>query len=206
MPTNSARFTQWLGAELARELGGRYKFFKSRAELRAVASEGHSVVILAVAAKYSPQVSVAFYFGRNFALVNALERRAGRYQFPHHIQQLSLNRAALALLPYDGPSQWSVDIGDAPSTLVAEVAAAVEGLAAPFFERFASLRAARDALVAKDPWCFAGPFFWRQLLHIDLALGEAEHFVQWSQVLSSHDKAQADAELAAYRRRQSPET
>ena len=198
MASASAKFTQHLGARLSERLEGRFRFLKSRSELRADAPNGQDVLILHVSAKYSPHVSVAFYFGRNFTRVKDLEKRFGLYQFPCHIQQFSLSRKAMSGLPYDGPFQWSVDITRPPETLTDEIAAAVEGVADPFFRRYSSLDVAREALAANDPWCFGGPAFWRQLLHVDLALGDLAHFEEWSKALSAFDKAQADQVIEEY--------
>src|SRR5437868_11304865 len=96
----SPEFQRNLGANLANALGGQYRFFKSRLELRADAPDGHNVVILAGSTKYSPHISVDFYFGRHFAQAKLVEKRLGSHQFYYHIQQLSLNRKHMAGLDY----------------------------------------------------------------------------------------------------------
>ena len=176
MTSAAAKFTQSLGAEVAAQLGNGYKFLKSRAEVRAESPEAHNVIILSVAAKYSPFVSVAFYFGRNYSLVRKMEQRHALCQFPYHIQQFSMNRNAMRDVAFHGPFQWSVNIQEPLGTLPTEITKAISGLADPFFNRFASLVTARDALASDDPWCFGGRGFWRQLLHVDPALGDLAHF------------------------------
>jgi hypothetical protein len=194
----AAQFTQALGAEIAAELGGGYRFLKSRAELRAEGADARNVIIPSVSAKYSPYVSVAFYFGRNYKLVREMERQHALYEFPYHIQQFSVNRNAMRDVAFDGPFQWSVNIGEPLGALPREMVGAINGLANPFFDRFTSLVTARDALAADDPWCFGGRGFWRQLLHVDLALGELPHFRSWSSELSEFDREQAEIEIAKF--------
>jgi hypothetical protein len=81
---------------------------------------------------------------------------------------------------YAGPDSWSVDISAPPPDLSLQVAAAIHGMADPFFARFDELRSARDAIAAGDPWCFSGQLFWRNLLLIDAALDDLPHFEAWA--------------------------
>ena len=78
----AAKFHQAIGAEVAKRLG--FKFLKSRVELRAEVSDGHHVIRLAGANKYSPLVDVDFYFGKNFAAARQIEKRLGIYSYPYH--------------------------------------------------------------------------------------------------------------------------
>src|SRR3989442_3340623 len=133
MAISARQFKQSIGAELVDALNGQYKFFKSRVELRADASDGHNVIVLAGATKYSPYISVDFYFGRNFASAKQIERRLGEHQFYYHIHQYSPNRKAMKGLDYSGPYTWSVDINNPPKTLVTELAGAIQGMAVSFF-------------------------------------------------------------------------
>jgi hypothetical protein len=127
-----------------------------------------------------------------------MEQRCGLYKFPYHIQQFSVNRGALVGLAYQGPFDWSVNIHEPLGQLPVEMAAAVRGMAIPFFERFETLPSARAALADDDPWCFGGAGFWRQLLHVDLAMGEVERFREWSRRLSDYDRDQAEMEISKY--------
>src|SRR4051812_32673142 len=113
----SSEFQRKLGADLTEVLGGQYQFFKSRLELRANAPDGHNILILAGSTKYSPHISVDFYFGRSFASAKQVERRLGGDPSYYHIQQFSPNRKRMKALPYSGPYTWSIDINNPPATL-----------------------------------------------------------------------------------------
>jgi len=200
MAISARQFKQSIGAELVDALNGQYKFFKSRVELRADASDGHNVIVLAGATKYSPYISVDFYFGRNFASAKQIERRLGEHQFYYHIHQYSPNRKAMKGLDYSGPYTWSVDINNPPKTLVTELAGAIQGMAVPFFERFADIQTARDALAANDRWCLGGTTFWHQLLIIDLAINDLAHFERWSETLEGFDRKQASEMIRSFKK------
>jgi hypothetical protein len=195
----SPEFQRRLGAGLAEVLGGQYRFFKSRLELRADAPDGHNIVILAGSTKYSPHISVDFYFGRNFAEAKQVEKRLGGHQFYYHIQQFSPNRTHMKGLEYTGPYIWSVDINNPPMTLVSELAGAVRGMAVPFFERFSDIRTACDAIAVNDPWCFGGKAFWRQLLLLDMAMNDLEHFENWRVNLDDLAQRQASEVVALFK-------
>src|SRR3989442_3608497 len=154
MAISARQFKQSIGAELVDALNGQYKFFKSRVELRADASDGHNVIVLAGATKYSPYISVDFYFGRNFASAKQIERRLGEHQFYYHIHQYSPNRKAMKGLDYSGPYTWSVDINNPPKTLVTELAGAIQGMAVPFFLRFAGIYTSPPTHAPHDWWGF----------------------------------------------------
>jgi hypothetical protein len=138
------------------------------------------VVILSGSTRYSPEIDLAFYFGRNFAAARQLEALLGDHRFYYHIQQYSWNRAHMNGLSYDGPYRWAIDIGAAPASLASEVAAAIHGIGDPFFARFADIEAARDAVASDDPWCFGGAAYAHQLLLLDAALGDLAHFEAWA--------------------------
>ena len=195
MSLTAPKFLQELGASLAQILGGEYRYFKSRLELRQASDGGNNVLILAGSNKYSPSISLSFYFGRNFAAAKRLEKRVGGYQFPYHIQQYSLNRRAMPGLNCSGPYTWSLDINDPPRALSSEIVAAVRGIANPFFARFSNMEVARDAIASDDPWCFGGFPFWRQLLVLDAALNDLPHFQRWSKGLGPFERSQAEARL-----------
>jgi hypothetical protein len=198
MASASSVFQYHLGEQLAEVLGEGWKHYKSRNEVRAQADGGDKVIILSGSNKYSPHVEVAFYFGCRYAAASKIEKLLGGHQFHYHIQQYSHNRCAFAELPFAGPSTWSVNIESPPLGLASELADAIRGIAFPFFERFASMRAARDALAADDPWCFGGTAFWPQLLLLDLALGDVAHFKDWARDLDAFSLGQAQERIAAY--------
>jgi hypothetical protein len=195
----AAKFQRAIGAEVAKRLG--FKFLKSRAELRTEVSDGHHVIILAGSNKYSPLVEVAFYFGKNFAAARRIEKRLGIYAFPYHIQQYSPNFDGRGFAAYRGPCSWSVDIDRLPPDLIDDLLAAIDGLAFPFFERYGDIRVARDAIADNDRDVFGGRLFWPQLLSLDLALDEVEHFVEWSAQLDELSRAQANEIIGKFRAR-----
>jgi hypothetical protein len=104
MIKTAANFQQELGTQIARLLGKSYTFYKSRRELRAKTPDGHNVIILSGSNKYSPHISISFYFGRNFAAAKEIEKLLGNHQFYYHIQQYSPNRNSLKDLPYGSPA------------------------------------------------------------------------------------------------------
>jgi hypothetical protein len=198
MASASSLFQHRLGEQLAKTLGGEWKYYKSRNELRAPAEEGDRVIILSGSNRYSPDVDVAFYFGCKYTAASKVEELLGGHQFYYHIQQYSYNRHAFSKLPFAGPSTWSVNIESPPSDLPLEVANAIHGIAFPFFERFASMRAARDALAADDPWCFGGKGLWSQTLLLDLALNDVAHFQDWASDFDAFTLSQAQERIAKY--------
>jgi hypothetical protein len=112
------------------------------------------------------------------------------------ISQFSVNRPLIENLAYAGPHSWRIDIRNAPSTLAAEVATAIRGMANPFFERFSDLRISRDAIASDDNGCFgANPLGWYSMLCMDAALGELDHFELWIKQLDHFYRKQAEAEL-----------
>ncbi len=198
MQLTATTFLQRLGAEIAKSLAG-YKFFKSTLELRVPVPGGHNVIILSGSNKYSPHISLSFYFGKNFAEVKKIEKILGPHRFYYHIQQYSLGRQPLYAATYQGPDNWRVDITAPPPNLAAEIVAAIHGMANPFFERFNTIQAARDAIAADDPGCFGGPPYWRQLLLLDLAMNDLSHFERWSGKLGDFEREQATEEITQYR-------
>ena len=180
---------------MATLLGKNYRFFKSRLELRAPSDDGENVLVLSAASKFSPYISLAFYFGRHYAVARPIEKLLEYTRWPYHIQQYSLNRTHMSGLTYSGPYSWSIDITNPMESLVSEIESAVHGMAEPFFKRFATISAARDAIAADDPWCFAGPIFWRQLLILDGAMDDLNHFRKWAVCLDDFNRTQALADL-----------
>jgi hypothetical protein len=198
MISASSLFRHHLGARLAEALGDGWRYYKSRNEVRSQADGGDRVIILSGSNKYSPHVEVAFYFGCKYAAASKIEKLLGGHQFYYHIQQYSYNRRAFSSLPFAGPSTWSVNVESFPPNLPLELADAIRGIAFPFFERFASMRAARDALASDDPWCFGGTGFWSQLLLLDLALDDVAHFEAWSRDLDASTLRQAQERITKY--------
>jgi len=198
MTSNSQAFLRDLGAGVATLLGPEFVYSKSKLELKRKVPEGHDVIILSGSAKYSPYISVAFYYGKNFAAARSVEKAARVYTFPYHIQQYSVNWRPTQETPYRGEGSWSIDLNSPPSTLAQEMAIAIQGIAFPFFSRFKELTTSRDALAANDPGCFGGPIFWSQLLRLDAALGDLPHFQQWSHCLDEWTRGQAEAEMAKF--------
>jgi hypothetical protein len=188
----SMEFKQALGADVAHRLGGKFKFFKSRMELRAEVSDGFHVVIVSGSNKYSPHVGVDFYYGKCFSAARQIEKRLGIYSFPYHVQQYSPNFRPHGPASYRGPCTWSVDLSQPPSHLAEQLVQAIQGIAFPFWERYGTLLAARDAIAADDRDVFGGPAFWRQLLHLDMAMGDLAHFEAWSTQLNELSRKQAD--------------
>jgi len=199
--SSAGEFQQSLGAEVAAILGPRYKFFRSRNELRSEIPGGHHVVVITGSNKWSPDVEVAFYFGKNFSAAKDIEKRLGIFQFYYHVQQYSPNCAFANLGPYSGPCSWSVNITKPPPGLAWEIAQAIEGLSKPFLEKYDSLVAARDAIAGDDPNVFGGPPFWAQLLRLDLALDDLLHFERWAEKLEELPRTQAQAVIQVYRQR-----
>src|SRR5262245_39441408 len=195
MSSAAVAFQQQIGEELARAFGGKYQFFKSRLELRATHQNDRNVLILAGSTKYSPYISLEFYFGRNFEAARRVEKLLGGSPFYYHIQQYSLNRNHMKGLQYNGPYSWSLDISKPNAALISELKYAIEGITTPFFERFQSIESARDAIALDDPWCFGGKIFWKQLLLLDAAMNDMAHFKEWSTKLDEFARRQVDEVL-----------
>ena len=64
--SDARHFQQHVGAQLATELGGTFKFYRSRLELRRSGAAGADVIVIAGSTKWSPLISLSFYFGRAF--------------------------------------------------------------------------------------------------------------------------------------------
>jgi hypothetical protein len=196
--TTSTEFKQALSAEITRHLGQQFKFLKSRMELRQEVSEGHHVVIISGSNKYSPHIGVDFYYGKCFSAARQIEKRLGIYSFPYHVQQYSPNFRPHGPASYAGPCTWSVDLSQPPSGLAEQLVQAIQGIACPFWDRYGTMLAARDAIALDDPGVFGGPAFWRQLLHLDMALDDLAHFEAWSSKLNKLSRKQADESIQRF--------
>ena len=195
------KFRRDLGQCLADSFGSEFRFYKSRLELRRRRSYGYESVVLSGSSKFSPHVTIAFYFGLNFSSAKKLEK----YIYPaiepsyYHIHQYSLNISKMQKMEYEGKSFWEVDLEkDKPQKLVPEMRNAIENTAFPFFQRFQNMKTARDAIVGKDSWCLSGQEYWRALLSMDAALNELHNFEVWMQNIKIHnvDDAQIALSLA----------
>ncbi len=109
-----------------------------------------------------------------------------------HIQQYSLNARSFKGLNYKEKCAWDININHPPTAIADEIAAAIHSIAEPFFSRFTTITIARDAIAENDSWCFGGKTFWRQLLLLDLALDDLEHFNHWAKRLTDSEKDQAN--------------
>jgi hypothetical protein len=194
MPSASTVFLQDLGSRISEALGSDFKYRKSRLEFRKVFEGGEDVVSLAGSNRFSPHISVSFYFACSFAAAHCLEELVGLDPLPYHIQQLSLNRGRMKGLTVrnSGREEWSINIEKSiDPRLVAEIIAAIHGMAFPFFDRFSNILSARDALSSNDSWCLGGKMAWRQLLILDGCLNDLVHFRKWSSVLGDLQLGQA---------------
>jgi hypothetical protein len=191
------KYRNELGETVAKKLGADFRFYRSRQELRRETQEGHDSIILTGSSKFSPHISINFYFGVNFAKARAIEKKFfGSSHLAHyHIHQYSLNRNHMVGLDYRGPFSWNINLKDPPD-IVQEVKVAIEKMALPFFERFSDLKIARDAKVGKDSWCLGGDIFWRDILVMDMALGDMAHFIEWKKTINPFYAQQTDVKIA----------
>jgi hypothetical protein len=198
--SQAENYQKILGAELAEQLGEGYKFLRSKLELRQKGKQSSNVIVLAGSNKYSPSISVSFYFGKHFEEIKKVEKALGLEPMHYHIQQYSPNLQNMVDHPNPNLEHtWNVNI-DKPSVLFSKkVCVAIRKISGPFFERFDSLQRSREALAANDSWCFGGPTFWRSLFLFDAALGDIEHFKQWSQCLNDFEQEQANQLLEKYK-------
>jgi len=192
----AAKYRNELGAAVAERLGSDFKFYKSRQELRRKTSQGYDSIVLAGSSKFSPYISISFYFGVNFEKANAIEKKFLKGYEPayYHIHQYSLNRNHMAGLNYQGPFTWEINIQD-PKDILQELKAAIEGMAFPFFQRFGDLKVARDAKVDNNPWCLGGDISWHHILVMDIALNDIAHFNEWKKTIKPFYAQQADARI-----------
>ena len=167
-----------LGEKLAKALGPDWRFYKTRKELRCKTKQGYNSIVLAGGSKWSPYITIAFYFGVNFDKAHEVEteifKREPSY---YHVFQFSYNRNRMARLKYKGPSTWEIDLTK-KRDILKPLKRAIEQMAYPFFARFAEIKAARDAEVKCDSWCLTHNS-WRNILTLDVALNDLNHFDKW---------------------------
>ena len=197
--SSANEYLRTLGEELARLLGDGFKFYKTNLELRRKCANGQDVVILGGSTKWSPYISVSFNYGKQFATVRKLEKCLGEEPMPYHIHHYSPNARNIEGLKYKGQATWEVNIENPSLVLAHEVTTAIKGIAYPFFERFAQIEKARNALALGDSWCIgAKGAMWQTLLRVDAAIGDIEHFKEWSNCLSGFNKNQAKMAIERY--------
>jgi hypothetical protein len=197
--SRAKKYQQLLGEALADQLGGEFKFYRSNVKLRRENALGHDVIVVGGSTKWSPHISVDYYFGKRFDRIRRIEKELGMHPMPMHIQQYSPNVGNMKGLKPTGPYSWTANITESLGTLPTELAHSIREIAFPFFERFHDLESSRDAFIANDSWCFgAAPYFWHALFKMDTALGDIEHFEKWSQCLEAPYLEQAQEALRKY--------
>ena len=197
--SEAQNYRKKLGEEISSLFGGEFKFYRSRLEFRRKTAGGSDVLILSGASKWSPYLSISFYFGRNFDRVREVEQHCRLTPAPYHIQQYSLNLRSMKGIGFGGPCTWDVDLTRPPAGIAGEIKSAIEGMAYPFFERFQNLLPARDALANGDSWCFSGKDVgWRFVFLADAVLDDLAHFRRWSACLNPFYAKQAQAMLDSY--------
>ncbi len=195
----ASQFVKDLGARVATEFGGDVEYKKSKLLLQWSGPFAGCYVQFSGANKWSPHISLAFYFGRRFPEASAIAKRFGDSD-AGQIWQYSLNVNHMKGLGGSPTGRWEIDITKPPTGLEAEIAKSIRQVAIPFWQRYPTARSARDALAEKDPWCIwaGGPFF-RSLLYLDAALGDLNHFEAWMPQLELFYRNQASDELQRVR-------
>ena len=178
------------GEELASELGGDFRLHKTHLELKRPCGEAYDVIAFHGSNKYSPRVHLDFLVGKYYREVDVVRKAMGEGRFPCHVTQRGESTRG----------GWSVDIEDPPPGLVEEVANCLRQSTETFFRSFASMRHARDALANGSKLCAGGSMAWRQVLMLDLALNELDHFQGWRRVLDDRAQWQADLAIRLYLR------
>jgi len=189
-----------LGAEVAGTFGAEVTYLRARRLLVWQTSFVGSFVSLDGSNKWSPLISVSFYFGNRYEEATRIEKLIGqskRQQRAGHIIQYSLNAHLMKGLTFSSDCTFKINIQTPPADIASAIADAIRQIAVPFWERYPTVRSARDALLSRDEWCFkAGGPFWHDLLYLDAALGDLEHYESWLSQLESFYVPYASAELA----------
>ena len=195
----AAEYVSTLGAAVADEFGAGVAFSKASKCLIWPTVFGGSYVRLSGSNKWSPLISVSFYFGNRYEGATTIERLINlpkRQQRAGHIHQYSLNAHLMHGLAFSSDYTFQIDIRRPPVDIACTVADAIRQIAVPFWNRYPTVRSARDALLSRDEWCFqADGAFWHDLLYLDAALGELEHFESWLARLEASYMPNASAEL-----------
>jgi len=199
-PNASRDCMQHVAAVIGDALGPDWKLYRSRLELRTPSCGGENVIRLCPATRFSPSIWFNVTFGRFYPEVRRVKRLCGWQPSFMHVDYNTYNVRHMERLSYSGPVEWDLDVRDPlPATLVPEVLAAVEDIAVPFFERFATIDSARDAFASGDSWVIGGPVAWRRILLLDAVLDDFGHFEEWSAVILEHDQRRAAEALATVR-------
>jgi len=196
----AAEYVSALGVAIADQFGAAVTFSKVSKRLVWSTAFGGSFVSLSGSNKFSPYISVAFYFGNRYEDATRIEKLIGlpkRHQSAGHILQYSLNARMMKGLTFSSNDSFDIDIRRPPTDSASAIADAIRQIAFPFWDRYPTVRSARDALLSPDEWCFkAGGPFWESLLYLDAALGELEHYESWLTQLEPFYVPHASAKLA----------
>ena len=199
----AAEYVSALGVAIADQFGAAVTFSKVSKRLVWGAAFGGSFVSLSGSNKFSPYISVAFYFGNRYEDATRIEKLIGvpkQHRRAGHIHQYSLNARNMKGLTFTSDYTFDIDIRRPPTNSASAVADAIRQIAFPFWDRYPTVRSARDALLSDDEWCFrAGGPFWEDLLYLDAALGELEHYESWLTQLDPFYVPHAFAKLAEVR-------
>jgi hypothetical protein len=72
--SEAEKFQKRLGQKLEDLFVGKFRFYKSKLQLRRKYEGGNDVIVLSGSNKWSPYISVAFYFGKHFDAVRLIEK------------------------------------------------------------------------------------------------------------------------------------
>jgi len=196
----AAAYISALGIAVADQFGASVTFSKVDKRLVWPSAFGSTFVSLSGSNKWSPLISVSFYFGNRYEEATKIEQLIGqskRQRRAGHIIQYSLNAHLMKGLAFSSDHTFEINIKRPPAHMASAVADAIRQIAGPFWNRYPTVRSARDALLSRDEWCFkAGGPFWHDLLYLDAALGELEHYESWLSQLEPFYVPFASAELA----------
>lgn len=199
----ASNFCARLGADVAAEFENEVTYRKSTRRLTWNTFFGSHSITISGSNKWSPMINVAFYFGNRYEEATNIERLLGKRRGElrsAHIMNYSLNAGLMKELSFDRASSWSINIEAPAASLASEIAEAVRQIAFPFWHRYPTVRSARDAMLSGDSWCFqAGGPFWLDLLYLDAALGELDHYESWMANLDAFYVPHASAQLALVR-------
>ena len=176
----TSQFRAELVDRVARHLGSGYSARKKDWSIGRQRNGRREHICIGVDGKWSPMVRIELFAGIVFPEVSEIQRRAGFVQQTHHIHVSSSNASHLRGFLYEGEAEWTVNASSAiPDVLVDEVAVSAIQLGKGLFSRFRDIRDVRNAIAANDPWITASN--WEDVLALDLALDEFDHFYQWVQ-------------------------
>src|SRR3569832_2158653 len=167
----AAEYVSALGIAIADQFGAAVTFSIVSQRLVWRTAFGGTFVGLSGSNKYSPYISVAFYFGNRYEDATRIEKLIGlpkKHLSAGHIHQYSLNARSMKGLTFSADYAFEIDIRKPPTDIASAVVDAIRQIAFPFWSRYPTVRSARDALLSSDEWCFkAGGPFWANLLYLD---------------------------------------